>query len=58
MKIYIAADDIGTTVGFFGSYKEAKQEADTYDDGEVTVCEFPCTKEGMLQAMSYAQSAE
>lgn len=58
MKIYIATDDLGQTMGFFGSYKEAKQEADAHDDGDVTVYEYPCTKEGMLRAMSFAQGME
>lgn len=58
MKIYIATDGMGTCAGFFGSYKEAKQEADTHDDGDVDVFEYPCTKEGMLRAMDFAQSME
>lgn len=52
MKIYIATDDMGRKMGFFGSYKEAKQEADTYDDGSVRRYDFPCTKQGMLDAIS------
>lgn len=52
MKIYIAMDDMGRKMGFFGSYKEAKQEADTYDDGDVQRFDFPCTKQGMLDAIS------
>lgn len=58
MKIYQTVDAEGLHVGFFGSYKEAKQEADSRDDGEVYVMEIPCTKEGMLYAMYRAQGME
>ena len=58
MKIYQTVDLSGQHVGFFGSYKEAKQEADSHDDGDVEVFEYPCTKEGMLRAMDFAQCIE
>ena len=56
MRIYQAMEIDGRHLGFFASYREAKQVADR--DGYVETCEYPCTKDGLLAAMNYAQGIE